>query len=99
MDAPTSVIPSRKTRKPLIGVHSIFLSLWWPKRLRLCLCVTVQSWSDHKFENSLREQFQLTSLTCTRLKTKFNSYVSCHVSVNEEDFPSVSDTGCGPVDV
>jgi hypothetical protein len=32
-------------------------------------------------ENSLKEQLLLKSLVCTRLKTKFSTYASFHVSV------------------
>jgi hypothetical protein len=35
-------------------------------------------------------------LVCTRLKTKFNSYSSFHISVNEEDFPVINNTGVWP---
>jgi hypothetical protein len=44
-------------------------------------------------ENSLKEQLQLASLTCTRLKTKHNSYASFHVSVVEDDFHLINNTG------
>jgi hypothetical protein len=47
-------------------------------------------------ENSVNDQLQLTSLTYTRLKTKFN-YASFLVSVNEDGIPLISDMGCGPV--
>jgi hypothetical protein len=39
------------------------------------------------------EELKLSSLTFTRLKTKFNTYASFHVSVNEEDFTSINNTG------
>jgi hypothetical protein len=32
-------------------------------------------------------------LVCTRLKTKFNSCSSFYISVNEEDFPLINNTG------
>jgi hypothetical protein len=32
-------------------------------------------------------------LTFIRLKTKFNSYASFHMSVNEKDFPPINNTG------
>jgi hypothetical protein len=47
-------------------------------------------------EKSLKDQLQLASLTCTRLKTKHNSYASFHVSVNEDDFPLINNTGVWP---
>jgi hypothetical protein len=47
-------------------------------------------------ENSLKEQLLLKSLVCTRLKTKFSTYASFHVSVAEEDFPLISNVGVWP---
>jgi hypothetical protein len=44
-------------------------------------------------ERSLREQSSLKRLVCTTLKTKCNPYASFHVSVNEDDFPFVNNTG------
>jgi hypothetical protein len=41
-------------------------------------------------EESLKEQLSLKRLVCTRLKTKFNTYASFHVLVNEDDFPLVN---------
>jgi hypothetical protein len=45
---------------------------------------------------SLTEQLSLKKLVCTRLKTKFNSYSSFHISVTEDDFPLINNTGVGP---
>jgi hypothetical protein len=47
-------------------------------------------------EKSLKEQLSLKMLVCTTLKTKFNSYASLHISVNEEDFPLINNTGVWP---
>jgi hypothetical protein len=47
-------------------------------------------------EKSLNEQLKLTSLTCTGLKTKFNSYASFHISVVEDDFHLINNTGVWP---
>jgi hypothetical protein len=47
-------------------------------------------------EKSLNEQLKLTSLTCTRLKTKFHSYALFHISVAEDDFHIISNTGVSP---
>jgi hypothetical protein len=47
-------------------------------------------------EKSLKEQLSLKSLVCTRLKTKFNAYASFHISVNEENFPLINNTGVWP---
>jgi hypothetical protein len=35
-------------------------------------------------------------LVCTRLKTKFDIYASFHISVKEEDFPPIINTGVWP---
>jgi hypothetical protein len=47
-------------------------------------------------EKSLKDQLQLASLACTRLKTKHNSYTSFHVSVVEDDFHLINNTGVWP---
>jgi hypothetical protein len=44
----------------------------------------------------LKEQLSLKRLVCTRLKTKFNAYASFHISVIEEDFPLINNTGVWP---
>jgi hypothetical protein len=47
-------------------------------------------------ETSLNDQRKLISLTCTRLKSKFNSYASFHISVVEDDFHLINNTGVWP---
>jgi hypothetical protein len=47
-------------------------------------------------EKSLKEQLSLKKLACTRLKTKFNTYSSFHVSVLEDEFPLINNTGVWP---
>jgi hypothetical protein len=47
-------------------------------------------------ENCLLEQLKLSSVTCTRLRTKFKSRASFHVLVNEEGFPLINNTGVWP---
>jgi hypothetical protein len=44
-------------------------------------------------EKSLNDQLQLASLACTRLKNKHNLYASLHVSVAEDDFHLINNTG------
>jgi hypothetical protein len=44
-------------------------------------------------EKSLKEQLSLKKLVCTRLKTKYNTYPSFHVSVIEDDFPLINKIG------
>jgi hypothetical protein len=45
---------------------------------------------------SIKEQLSLDKLVCTRLKTKFSTYASFHISVKEDDFPLINDTGIWP---
>jgi hypothetical protein len=49
-------------------------------------------------EKSLKDQLQLASLACTRLKTRHNSNASFHVSVAEGDFHLINNTGVWPND-
>jgi hypothetical protein len=35
-------------------------------------------------------------VVCTNLKTRYNSYASFHVSVTEDDFPLIHNTGVWP---
>jgi hypothetical protein len=41
---------------------------------------------------------KLASVIYTRLRTKFNSYASFHISVAEGDFNLINDTGDWPLD-
>jgi hypothetical protein len=52
--------------------------------------------SARDVEHSLKEQPKLSSIVCTKLKTKFNAYASFHVSVAEDDFPLIHNTGVWP---
>jgi hypothetical protein len=47
-------------------------------------------------EESLNVQLKLSSLVRTRLKTKYNTYASFHISVHEDDFPLIKNTGVWP---
>jgi hypothetical protein len=47
-------------------------------------------------EKSLKEQLSLKRLVCIRLKNKFDTYASFHISLNEEDFPLINNTGVWP---
>jgi hypothetical protein len=48
--------------------------------------------STTDIEKLLLDQLKLSSLTCNRLKTNFQTYASFHVSVTEEDFASINNT-------
>jgi hypothetical protein len=39
------------------------------------------------------DHLKLSSLTCNRPKAEFQTYVSFHASVTEQDFPSINNTG------
>jgi hypothetical protein len=45
---------------------------------------------------SIVEQLGLNKLVCTRLKTKFNTYASFHISVAQDEFPLINDSGVWP---
>jgi hypothetical protein len=40
----------------------------------------------------LLEQLKLTSLSCTKLKTKYVTSYTFHILINEEDFPLINNT-------
>ncbi|XP_033610480.1 uncharacterized protein LOC111872200 [Cryptotermes secundus] len=89
----------RHRRQPLIGVHkspslpviakkertkALFVSRFSPK---------VTADDVHK---SLKEQLSLKKLVCTRLRTKFNTYASFHITVTEDEFSLINDVGVWP---
>jgi hypothetical protein len=45
---------------------------------------------------TLKEQLSLKKLVCTRLKTKFSTYSSFHILVNEDEFSLINDAGVWP---
>jgi hypothetical protein len=47
---------------------------------------------DIKALINLKEQLKRSSLIYTRLRMKFNTYVSIHISVNEQDFQAINNT-------
>jgi hypothetical protein len=86
-------------RQPLIGVSNslslpviskpgrskaLFLSRFRPE---------VTADDVHK---SLKKQLSLKKLVCTKLKTKFNSYSSFHISVMEDEFALINNIGVWP---
>jgi hypothetical protein len=88
--------PPWRNRIPLIGVRSISTLHIISKRLRkksLFVSRFSPDISEKDIEKSLLEQLKLALLTCTRLKAKFKSYASFHISVNEDDFPLINNTG------
>jgi hypothetical protein len=45
---------------------------------------------------SLKEQLILKKLVCTRLKTKLSTYATFHISVLDDEFPLINNTGVWP---
>jgi hypothetical protein len=90
---------TKTPRVPMIGVRiSSSLSVVQKRVRRKSLFVSrfYPEVTASDVENSLKEQLPLASLTCTRLKTKHNSYASFHVSVVEDDFHLINNTGVWP---
>jgi hypothetical protein len=52
--------------------------------------------TDVETSISIQDQLQLASFTCARLKTKYNSYASFLVSLAEDDFRLINNTGVWP---
>jgi hypothetical protein len=90
---------TKKPRVPMIGVSNSSSLSVVQKRVRM-KSLFVSRFSPEvtatDVEKSLQEQLQLTSLVCTRLKTKHDSYASFHVSLPEGDFHLINNTGVWP---
>jgi hypothetical protein len=81
--------PPRRPRTPLFGNKSSPSLSTVPKRVRtkaLLVSRLSPDVSSADVEQSLKDQSELPSLACTKLKTKFNSYSSFHIAVSEDDF-------------
>jgi hypothetical protein len=52
--------------------------------------------SSADVEQSLKDQLELASLKCTKLKTKYDSYSSFHISVSEDDFHLINNADVWP---
>ena len=89
---------SRKPRVAMIGAGSSSSLSVVQKRRTKSLFVSRFSpdVTASDVENSLKDQLQIPSLTCTRLKTKHSSYASFHVSVPEDDFSLINNAGVWP---
>jgi hypothetical protein len=88
-EKPTSGIPSvntvRHRRQPLIGVRNSASLPIVSKRERckaLFVSIFIPEVTAADVGKSLKEQLSLKRLVGIRLKTKFNSYASFHISVN-----------------
>jgi protein tyrosine phosphatase (PTP) superfamily phosphohydrolase (DUF442 family) len=92
-------IATKRHKATMIGVRSssslpVVAKKIRPKALFLSRFSPQVTVSD--IEKSLREQMKLASLVCNRLTTKSDSYVSFHVSVSEDNFPLINNTGVWP---
>jgi hypothetical protein len=90
---------NKQRRQPLIGVRNC-VSLPVISKKERSRALFVSRFSPEvttvEIEESLKEQLSLKRLVCTRLKTKFDTYASFHVLVNEDDFPLVNNIGVWP---
>jgi hypothetical protein len=97
--AETAAISRIKPRRqPLIGVrNSATLPVVKREKMK---ALFVSRFSPEvaadDIRKSLEEQLSLKKLACTRLKTKFNSYASFHVSVTEDEFSLINDVSVWP---
>jgi hypothetical protein len=95
----TSSKSVRKNKQPMIGVRcssshpTIIKSVKMESFFISHISPEVAATDNEK---SLLHQLKISSLTCTRLKTKFRTYTSFHISVNEEDFHSIHNMGVWP---
>jgi hypothetical protein len=105
--SPSPVNPSatasttKKPRIAMIGVRSSSSLSVVQKRVRRKSLFVSRFSPDvtaSDVEKSLKDQLQLASLTCARLATKHNSYDSFRVSVAEDDFHLINNTGVWPND-
>jgi hypothetical protein len=87
-------------RQPLIGVSSS-LSLPVISKPEMSKALSVSRFSPEvtadDVHKSLKEQLSLKKLVCTKLKTKFNSYSSFHISVTEDEFLLLITSVSGPL--
>jgi hypothetical protein len=94
-----TTVKNKQRRQPLIGVRNcVSLPVVSKKERSKALFVSRfnPDVTTVDIEESLKEQLSLKRLVCTRLKTKFNTYASFHVLVNEDDFPLVNNIGVWP---
>jgi hypothetical protein len=86
-------------RQPQIGVGSS-LALPVVRKPERTKALFVSRFSPEvtaeDLHKSLEVQLCLKKLVCTKLKTKFNTYSSFHISVTEDQFSLINDTGIWP---
>jgi hypothetical protein len=92
--------PLRTSRTPLFGNRSGSSLTTVPKKVRT-KALFVSRFSPEvtsaDVEEYLKEQLELAFLKCTKLKTKYSSYSSFHISGSEDDFYLVNNTNVWPI--
>jgi hypothetical protein len=86
-------------RQPLIGVgSSVSLPVITKPQRSKALFVSRFSpeVTSDDVSKTLKEQLSLERLVCTKLKTKFNTYSSFHISVTEDEFSLINNTSIWP---
>jgi hypothetical protein len=53
--------------------------------------------SSADVEQSIKDQLELASLACTKLRTKCISYSSFHIAVSEDNFHLINNPGVWPI--
>jgi hypothetical protein len=92
------MVKNIKSRRQPIGVRNS-TSLLLQKKERIKAIFVSRFCPDMTTDDavtSLKEQLSLKKLVCTRLKTKFSTYASFHVSILEDEFPLINNTGVWP---
>ena len=90
---------THKSRPAMVGARNsscLPVTTKKPKLKSLFISRLGPDVSASDVETYLQGHLKLASLTCTKLKTKFNSYSSFHVSVMEDDFLLVNDSAAWP---
>lgn len=88
-----------KKREPKVGTCTNTKLEMAPERIRskaLFVSRFSSNVNKNNIEESLLNQLKLRSLSVTKLKTKFQSYSSFHISVDERDFDLINNTDVWP---
>lgn len=90
----------KKPRQPIFGVkNSSSLSVIEkrPRMAALFVSRLQPGTTERDIINSINEQININSFKCTQLKTKFDSYTSFHIAVEEKDFPVINNIEIWPL--
>jgi hypothetical protein len=89
----------RKPKTLMIGVRDTSILPVVSKRVKtkaLFVSRFSPEVSSRDIEKFLKEQLKLSLPICTRLKTEFKTYASFHISVTEDNFSLIYNTGVWP---